>query len=414
LEEVTSVSRFRRSPPSGTPILVRELLHVLRERDPLAALEVGLQRLVPNRKIALYASGREALRVAFRELALRSGRNEVVIPAYCCFSVPAAAVAAGLRVRLVDVGDDAQIDLDQLGQLPLERAAAIVVCNLFGIPEQTRPIVDLARAAGAAVIDDAAQSLGGRSAEGPVGGRGVVGVLSFGRGKPLSALGGGALAWEGDTADATAPDSFRPLRWRAIARALLHRVALSPFVFPWLAGVPQLGIGETVFDPEFTRGAIGGDSLVLAAALVSGVVPSGRKRAAAARELGKRVAGETGFRPLLAAPDCEGVYPRLALIAPDSVARERAILDLRELGSGASPMYPSALDEIEALRPHLAGGRGCENARDLSSRLLTIPLVEGGGHPPPSVLLEGLAALRREADGTAVGSNGKPHGETLR
>lgn len=407
-------ARFRRSPPSGTPIRASELLHVLRERNPFAELERGLQRLVPNRSIALYASGREALRVAFRELAVRSGRDEVVVPAYCCFSVPAAAVAAGLRVRLVDVGDDTQIDLDQLGRLPLDRAAAIVVCNLFGIPERTRPVVDLARAAGAAVIDDAAQSLGGQSPEGPVGGRGAVGVLSFGRGKPLSALGGGALAWDRSPADSEAPAPNPPQRWRALSRALLHRVALSPFVFPWLASVPQLGIGETIFEPEFTRGGIGGDSLVLAAALVSDVIASGRGRAAAARELGKRVADATGFRPLLAAPDCEGVYPRLALIAPDSASRERAVLDLRGLGCGASPMYPSALGEIEALRPHLTGGRDCESARDISRRLLTIPLVEGKGHPSLSAVLRGLAGLRREARGTAVGSTGKQDGETVR
>lgn len=389
------VTRFRRSPPAGTPIRARDLLHVLWDRDPLAELESGLKRLVPNRKIALYASGREALRVAFREFALRSGRDEVVIPAYCCFSIPAAAVAAGLRVRLVDVGDDAQIDLDPLGRLPLDRAAAIVVCNLFGIPERTKPIVDLARAAGVSVVDDAAQSLGGRSAEGPVGGRGEVGVLSFGRGKPLSALGGGALTWERSPGDAAAPPLPRPRRWRALSRALLYRTALSPFVFPWLTAIPQLQIGATVFEPDFPRNGIGGDSMALAGALVTGVLSAGRRRAAVAERLGRQVAGETGFRPLLAAPDSDGVYPRLALVAPDSAARDRAILELQRLGCGASPMYPSALGGIDALRPHLLKGPDCQNARDLSSRLLTIPPVEGDGHPTGSAVVEGLVSGTR-------------------
>ena len=133
--------------------------------------------------------------MAFSQLAALSDRDEIWVPGYTCFSIPAAAVAAGLRVRLVEIGLDGRIDPNALARMPLERAAALVVSNLFGVPEPVARLREITNSRGVALVDDAAQSLGARSAEGPVGTRGEVGILSFGRGKPLSALGGGALAW---------------------------------------------------------------------------------------------------------------------------------------------------------------------------------------------------------------------------
>jgi hypothetical protein len=36
-------------------------------------------------------------------------------------------------------------------------------------------------------------------------------------------------------------------------------------------------------------------------------------------------------------------------------------------------MYPSSLDLVPALRPHLAGAPACETARALAARVLTLP-----------------------------------------
>ena len=55
--------------------------------------------------------------------AVWRGRDEVLVPAYTCFSIPASAVAAGLCVRLVDVTLSGRIDAKALDPLPLEGAA---------------------------------------------------------------------------------------------------------------------------------------------------------------------------------------------------------------------------------------------------------------------------------------------------
>ena len=62
------------------------------------------------------------------------------MPAYTCYSVPAAVVAAGMRVRLVDVDSRGCIDRDDLARQPLESTAAVIVCNLFGLAEPIRDI----------------------------------------------------------------------------------------------------------------------------------------------------------------------------------------------------------------------------------------------------------------------------------
>jgi dTDP-4-amino-4,6-dideoxygalactose transaminase len=359
-------------PPAGTPIRWPELCAVLRTRDPESRLASGLGDVLGTDRLRLYASGREALRCALA-LVARDGRDEVIVPAYTCFSVASAVVAAGLRVRLVDVTSRGQIDPDAFSRLPLERVAAVVVCNLFGIPEPVRRIRAIAQTAGVAVVDDAAQALGSVGEEGPVGARGHYGLLSFGRGKPLSALGGGAVVWSGTTEGPADPGRPKLARAEALVRAIGYDLALHPIAFRGLASIPSLGIGVTLFDPGFDHGPIDAASVVLAAALLPRLMAEGRVRAEQAEVLARRIVAETGFEPLLATPTSAGVYPRLALRAPTGMARDTAWRELDALGVGASTMYPSALESIDGLRPFLVGAEPCHGAIDLAARILTLP-----------------------------------------
>jgi dTDP-4-amino-4,6-dideoxygalactose transaminase len=334
-------------------------------------LHASLRTLLGASSLSLHASGREALRLAFSHLAALRGRDEIWVPGYTCFSIPAAAVAAGLRVRLVEIGLDGRIDPAALTRMPLERAAALVVSNLFGLPEPVAPLRELSNARGVALVDDAAQSLGARSAEGPVGSRGDVGVLSFGRGKPLSALGGGALAWTGPDGPADSPAPEEPRPHLAIVRAAAFNLALLPPVFRWLSAIPALAIGETRYDPNFKRGGIDGASLCLAAAVFPEFETANRERARRAVALAERITAETDFSPLVAAEQDQPVYPRLGILAPSAAARDGALRVLTPIG--ATKMYPSALDAIDALRPCLADEPKIPIAREFAARLLTLP-----------------------------------------
>ena len=372
---------WRQLAPAGDPIDARERRAARRLVDPGQALRDGLRACLGAEEIQLYASGRAALRALLAGLANRSGRSEVVIPAYCCFSVPAAAVSAGLRVRLVDVDARGRIDAQALARLPLDGVAAIVVANLFGIPENVAPLRDLVARAGVALVDDAAQALGGEAPDGRAGARGDVGLLSFGRGKPLSGLGGGALVWPHRPIACSAPETPPPAHLAAQLRALAYAAALHPSVFRWLAALPGLHIGETLFEPDFVRGPIDGASLVLAAARLPHVATLGAQRAERAEALAAALRRRTRFVPLTAPAGTRAVHPRLAVLAPDAATRADALARLARAGLGASAFYPSALGEIRALQPHLCGPAQQPGAADFAARVFTLPTHAGAGEP---------------------------------
>jgi dTDP-4-amino-4,6-dideoxygalactose transaminase len=360
---------FRRWPPAGEAIPPSAIWSAFSAPDPARALIQGLEERLGSSRVTLHGSGRQALRLALEHLARSRDRDEVLIPAYTCFSVPAAAVAAGLRVRLVDVTREGRIDRSALEALPLERAAALVVSNLFWVPEPIADIREPLARAGVAVVDDAAQAFGTDCGEGPVGSRGDLGILSFGRGKPLSGLGGGAIIWPDSPEAAPEPPGLR--RASALARAVLYDVALQPAVFRVLAAIPALGIGETHFDPDITPGPIDGASVCLAAAALQGFDRSARERADRAASLSEEIAATSAFSPICGASDAACGYPRLAVVAPGAKARDAALSALCNLG--ATAMYPSALDQLAALQPHRVGESSCPGAQELAARVLTLP-----------------------------------------
>jgi dTDP-4-amino-4,6-dideoxygalactose transaminase len=384
-------SSFRRVPPAGDAVDRAERAAAAAERDPGRALCDGLRAWLGAARVDLFASGRAALRELFAWLAARSGRREVVIPAYCCFSVPAAAVAAGLRVRLVDVDACGRIDATQLASLPLGDAAALVVANLFGIPEPVSALRAIAAGAGATLVDDAAQALGGEGPDGRAGARGDVGLLSFGRGKPLSGLGGGALAWAQAPHGFPAPALPAPARHGARLRALAFDLALRPAVFRWLAVMPGLHVGETRFEPRFATGAIDAASLALAAARLPRFVALAQERAGRALWLAEQIRARTPFVPLAAPAGVSAVFPRLTVLAPDSALRAAAIRRLEARGVGASGFYPSALGEIAALRPHLVGPARQPGADALAARVLTLPTHAGADARVQAAILRALS-----------------------
>lgn len=392
-----SSARGFRLPPAGDPYGAKAWLRIATRRTSARQLAERLTLRLGAARVQLRCSGRDALRIGLRRAARATGRSEVLIPAYTCLSVPAAAVAAGLRVRLVDVDRHGRIDRQALERSRLDDVAVIVVCNLFGRAEPIDEIRSLASAAGAWVLDDAAQAFGAHAiAERgrPVGARGELGVLSFGRGKPLSGLGGGALVvghacasddeakrsgGEGDGGDggdvgdgAEVDPAASPMR--AIAKAIAWDAALQPGVFSLLAKIPALGIGETPFDPEFARGAIDAASIVLADDALDHAAEAAARRGGEAFRLAETLHARTRFEAILPGSGEHGVMPRLAVLAPDDATRASAVAGLARVGAGASALYPAALSRVAKLRPHRTDAEAMPGAERLAARLFTLPV----------------------------------------
>ena len=134
------------------------------ERDDRAraALTARLARTVGTDHVLLTASGRGALFVLLSVLPQR----KVLVPAYTCKAVVEAARLAGKELVYGESEADGMNMAPQSLEGRLDADTVLVATHQFGIPCAIERMVEMARAAGAFVVEDAAASLGSR-----VGGR---------------------------------------------------------------------------------------------------------------------------------------------------------------------------------------------------------------------------------------------------
>jgi perosamine synthetase len=224
-------------------------------REATDLVERTLVRHFGSRGLLLTDSGTSALALALRHTGADRSRP-VALPAYGCYDLATATVAADVPFRFYDI-DPLTLgpDLDSLRRALQDGADRIVVVHLFGIPVDMRPVESLAREFGALVVEDAAQGAGASLQARPVGSFGSLGVLSFNRGKGVTAGRGGALLANDDAGlsalgAAKAALDARSGRVLGDMVALLGQWALARPSLYWLpASLPFLGLGETIYRP---------------------------------------------------------------------------------------------------------------------------------------------------------------------
>jgi len=134
-------------------------------------------------------SGTSAIELALRALGVGPG-DEVIVPAFTFIGTAEAAAAAGAQVVFADVNATTLLmGADEIRQVMSPRTAAVVVVHLYGQPADMDAISSLARAAGVAVIEDAAQAHGAKWKGRPVGGGSDACCFSFYPTKNLGAFG---------------------------------------------------------------------------------------------------------------------------------------------------------------------------------------------------------------------------------
>jgi perosamine synthetase len=369
---------FRRLPPAASPVSASDLVNAVRGLfRPIAtraAIEAELETVLGASMVALVSSGRAALVVIFKALrSLEPTRTAVVIPAYACFSVPAAVVKANLRIKLCDI-DPVTLDFDErhLQELVAEPdTLCVVAAHLFGARADVLRACRVARPHGVFVVDDAAQAFGTVTADGPAGTLGDVGIYSFGRGKPVTAVHGGAIVCS------TAPivdrvraqvELLEEPGWSHGVATLIQAMVLMMLLRPslyWLpASLPFLRLGETVYSTDFSVARMAGAS--------AGLLRRWQARAAEANGLRMKWAESIiervpGLRRLSA--PCI----RLPIVCASPQERDRLVSDGNRAGLGFSVMYPSALNAVPELIEKLAP-RSFPNAERLAQCLLTVPI----------------------------------------
>jgi perosamine synthetase len=334
------------------------------------------------------SSGTAALTVSLNILKKTSTRKEVVIPAYSCPSLVAAVVKAGLRPVLCDLQRDRLIlDLEELGAVAGADTLAVMAVHLYGVSEDINEIKRLSEKMGFYVLEDAAQAFGNYSHKlgGTYGAFGDLGVISFGRGKPLSLLHGGAVILNHHALKAEAEETYNNLpsqpRTGFLARYILLLLLYSIFFHPrthWLPrSMPFLKLGETHYLEDFFVGRIGDGVLRFGERvhLEYAEIRETRKRLAGYyHEMLKRYLEEIAFLPEAESEDDVALL-RYPIVFKESDKRDTVLAALLKNGLGASGSYPVPLNELEGSASRIQNPQSeFPNGKAISQRIMTLPL----------------------------------------
>ena len=160
----------------------------------VAAFETELARYCGAEGAVGMDSGTSALELALRALGVGPG-DEVITAANTFIATVFAIGYTGARAVLVDVDPVTYtLDPDALARAITPRTKVVLPVHLYGQPAAMDPILDLARARGLRVLEDACQAHGARYRGRPVGSLGDAAAFSFYPSKNLGAFGdGGAV-----------------------------------------------------------------------------------------------------------------------------------------------------------------------------------------------------------------------------
>lgn len=376
----------------------------MREIPPTAGMPLRLSDLVPAREPSLLeslvpmlghgnlqttCSGTAALVIALSTLAADSSRREVIVPAYTCPLVALAVRHCGLTLRICDLeADSLAMDMGSLARLCSAQTLAIVPTHLCGRVVDVASILRLAEQHGAAVIEDAAQAVGARFADGtPVGMLGDVGFFSLAVGKGLTTYEGGLLVSRHLELHARMQRTAQSVARRHCGWELRRSIELLGYA----AFYRPRGL-DMVYGRALRRALARGD----VEAAVGDVFPRhiplhslGRWRASVAaraaarypdfllaqRDLAlRRIALLENIPGLTVLRDSEGArgtWPVIAILLPDAGARKKALAKLWGAGVGVSLPFARILAEYPIVKSSESTD-DFPNARDFSARVLTI------------------------------------------
>jgi dTDP-4-amino-4,6-dideoxygalactose transaminase len=172
------------------------------------------------------SSGTDAVLAALMALDIGPG-DEVITPTYSFFATAGCVVRAGATPVLVDVEPGTfNIDVDATIAAITPRTKAIIPVHLFGQSAELAPILEVARPRGIAVIEDAAQAIGCRYHDRPVGTWGAIGCFSFFPSKNLGAFGDAGLV---TTTDAALAKKLRLIRTHGMEPKYYHHLVGANF-----------------------------------------------------------------------------------------------------------------------------------------------------------------------------------------
>ncbi|WP_101760236.1 DegT/DnrJ/EryC1/StrS family aminotransferase [Oceanicoccus sp. KOV_DT_Chl] len=345
-------------PPVGEAILIPKLVEPAPEFDGFNAHYVD--------------SGTSALALALlaaKQLHPDVKHPEVIIPAYCCPDLVSAAVFAKIKPVVVDITpNQPTLCLSELKQNLSGNTIAVIAVNFLGIPERLKEIKNLLPAH-CHLIEDNAQSYTPLTR--PTELQGDFIITSFGRGKPVSLLGGGLCLINSTFTNrlqlspyihASSDDRLLTLKIRA------YNLLIHP-KFYWLANRnPLLNIGQTIYKPLKQITAI--DS-VRKHWLQANIHCYLRRARTIEKNLDETLAMQCLIHPI--AQQNRDPLLRYPVLCEQRQNKDQLYKILNTKGLGASTMYGSSIDRIPGINSLVTLTSDNRHAARFAEALLTLP-----------------------------------------
>lgn len=306
--------------------------------------------------VLLTTSCTHALELAMMVLDLAPG-DEVLVPSFTFVSTTNAILRERARPVFVDIRPDTlTIDVDDLKRRVTPRTKVIVPVVYAGVSPDMDAILQIARAHGIRVVEDAAQGIAAEYNGRPAGTTGDIGCFSFHETKNYSTGEGGAFA----TADATLAQQAEIIREKGTNR--------KQFLLGLVDKYTWVRTGSSFLPPDGT----------------AGLVISQLGKRAGIQERRKQIYSRyiDAFRPLekrglLSLPVIPaGIVSNhhiFHLLLPDEAARNRALVFFRARGIGTTFHYlPLHLSPVGRALGHAEGEYPVTEA--VSARLIRLPI----------------------------------------
>ena len=375
----------RTLPPAAAPLSLRDIYSGLQglvtgaraEEQARQELQVYFQK----RHCFLVSSGKAALTLILLALKdLHPDRDQVLIPAFTCYSVPSAIVRAGLKIALCDI-DPETLDFDfaQLEQkLANPRLLCVIPTHLFGLPADVDRVRRIKKDRDISIVEDAAQAMGREVGGTKLGTLGDVGFFSLGRGKALTAVEGGIIVTDDENLAERLQyhwDRLPGCSARDILRQILYAFALLVLLPPqlyWLpSGLPFLRLGETLFDPDFPLRKFSS----FQAGLMKGFAKKLQRLWQMRRDNSRYW---TQHLPDTLVQTVVRYNPRPDVLrfpvrVGDGKSSDLLMQRSARVGLGVARTYPDAIHRIPELTRHFAG-QEFPSARRAANEILTLPV----------------------------------------
>ena len=379
----------RTLPPAAAPIPLSNVLRALpecfRHDGDVSRFEGEIIQEFRQRYCVLVSSGKAALVLILKALQnLYPERDEVVVSAFTCFSVPAAIKKAGLKIKLCDTGAGSlDPDKKQLREIiesdkKDNKILCVLVTHLFGCPADYSGIKQIVGTQ-IPIVEDAAQAMGQEIDGKRLGTLGDVGFFSLGRGKALSTIEGGViLSSREDLGNelirlSSNIESFTVFdKIKFGVKSICTTLFQQPFIFCLPKALPFLILGETLYEEDF--------SICKMSSLQMRLARNWRERLQRHQDFRRkniRFWQETIPQKFsLVCPRTKEIAMiRFPLMAPSKKERDMICLKSEENGCGVMPTYPSTINEIPQLASEIVG-QHYPNAKKLADCLFTLPAHE--------------------------------------